>query len=177
MSATGVAFGGIIAFNPDGSNAINLTANTFDQGAPEGQYKSSYPSVAANGMIAFQSNRDRSGYRIFLMNGDGSGLRQLTFSTGLSLPAWMEDLYPVISPDGSRVAFVSKRSDVEYTPGSGIYRGIRDIFIVNTDGTGLRQVTTSQINYGGGGAAALFAAWPGARIVPAWLSAGAGKLR
>ncbi|MCL5046178.1 MAG: hypothetical protein M1598_05225 [Actinobacteria bacterium] len=91
-----------------------------------------------------------SGYRVFVMNGDGSGLRQVTFSTGLSRPDFMVDINPVISPDGSRVAFVSRRSDVEYTPGSGSYRGISDIFIINTDGTELHQVTTSQINYGGG---------------------------
>ncbi|MCL5046177.1 MAG: hypothetical protein M1598_05220 [Actinobacteria bacterium] len=65
LSATGVAWGGVIAFNEDGSNAINLTSNTFDQGAsaPDGRHKSSYPSVSGNGMIAFQSNRDGSGYR------------------------------------------------------------------------------------------------------------------
>lgn len=72
-------------------------------------------------LIAFHSDRDGD-WEIFVMNGDGSGLRQLTTNT-------VEDRDPVWSPDGTTVAFVSRRD------------GNIEIYSVRADGTGLRRVT------------------------------------
>ncbi|MBI2918245.1 MAG: PD40 domain-containing protein [Chloroflexi bacterium] len=148
LSATGVAYGGIIAFNTDGTNGINLTANTFDGSGVDDRHKSTHPTVARDGTMAFMSNRSRQ-WRIYLMKSDGSGLRQLTSAEGVRRPDFMEDRYPAISPDGTKVAFVSRRGDVDNPPGSGNFLGLVDIFIINTDGTGLRQVTKSQSGPGG----------------------------
>jgi hypothetical protein len=125
LSSTGVAWGGLIAFNVDGSNSYNLTANTFDGSYRDLRHKSHHPSVSLNGIIAFASNRTGKS-RVFAINGDGTGLRQLTNDEGLSDPSAVNDINPVISPDGTMVAFVSNRtSDV----------GNRNIFIVPTDGS------------------------------------------
>ncbi len=76
-----------------------------------------------NGKIAFQSNRDVGAGEIYAITPGGTAAR-ITFSTGSSDPAY--------SPDGSRIAFVSS------APGGGY-----QIFVMNADGTGRRQLTAS----------------------------------
>ena len=148
LSSSGTGVGGLIAFNTDGSNLINLTANTFDQTGctNDVQSKSTHPSVAQNGRIAFASTRDGSSrFRIFVSEGDGTGLRQLTTSAGAVLDNGevVHDFNPVISPDGSKVAFISRRN----APAQN--RSIQNIFLVNTDGSGgVQQVTFPQTQAG-----------------------------
>src|SRR5687767_3392148 len=63
------------------------------------------------GIIAFQSNRDGNN-EIYVMNGDGSGLTNLTDN-----PA--DDFGPVWSPDGKKIIFSSNRD------------GNYDIYVMN----------------------------------------------
>ncbi|GAC1397800.1 MAG: hypothetical protein NVSMB56_12810 [Pyrinomonadaceae bacterium] len=163
ITSTGCSPTGIIAINPDGSNRINLAPDTFANGCTGyGAYNSSNPSVARNGMIAFQSTRNQHGenpfrqFRIYVMNADGSNVRRLTPepAAGDFRPDQVTDFNPAISPDGSRVAFISNRTVIEYssagTGGNTVQAHVFDIYIVNTDGTGLRKVTTFQLNPGNG---------------------------
>ena len=69
---------------------------------------------------------------------DGSNLRQLT---QLRRPTSSEDLQPVWSPDGTRIAFVRLNSTARPRNGQAI-------FVVNADGTGLRQVTPWRLDAG-----------------------------
>ena len=63
---------------------------------------------------------------IFVMNRDGSNLRQVTRLGGANFaPAW--------HPDGKRIIFASNIKDPK---GRNF-----DIFLINLDGTGLEQVT------------------------------------
>lgn len=66
-------------------------------------------------------------YRIWVMNADGSGARQITRGTIDTEPAW--------SPDGRWIAFRS---------GTRTF----DVFVVHPDGTGLRNVTRNPAGIG-----------------------------
>ncbi|MGQ9627517.1 MAG: TolB family protein [Anaerolineae bacterium] len=67
-------------------------------------------------------------YGIHISNIDGSNL--------LSLSGEPYDISPAPSPDGSRIAFMSMRD------------GNWEIYIVNSDGTGLRRLTSNSANDG-----------------------------
>jgi len=91
---------------------------------------------------------------IFVTNLDGSSSTRITNTpapTG-SLTNWVDnDEFPVWSPDGTRLAFSSDRGSDNFT----------DLFVINADGTGRRQLTD-------GTEKVLFPAWSpdGAKI--AW---------
>jgi dipeptidyl aminopeptidase/acylaminoacyl peptidase len=73
------------------------------------------------GRIAFQSNRDGNN-EIYIMNGDGSGLTNLTNNPADdSVPAW--------SPDGKKIAFSSNRD------------GNIEIYLMNADGSSPTRLT------------------------------------
>jgi hypothetical protein len=61
--------------------------------------------------------------QLHVMNADGSGDRVLAIDTHAADPAW--------SPDGARIAFAGSADDGQY-----------DIFVVNSDGTALEQLTS-----------------------------------
>ena len=64
---------------------------------------------------------------VYVMDADGSNLRQITFETGEQLdPAW--------SPDGQRIAFAASPVG-EVSPPDGV------IYTVRPDGTGLTKIT------------------------------------
>ena len=137
--ATGVAWGGIFMMNLDGKNGISLSANTWGTNTKtENNSKSDAPSVSMNGLVAFASDRDGSGMRVYVMKSDGTAIKQLTFGKDAAMGA--HDVNPTISPDGKWVAFVSRRSGGATTPPSGA----QDVFVVSTSGGALRQLTRSE---------------------------------
>ena len=152
FSQSGAGFGGIIAFNPDGGSSFNLTPHTFvgatNYNTDQRSYTSS-PSISDDGRImAVVSNRATGGlatnYFIHVLNGDGTGIRQITFPYF----GGNTDDAPVISPDGTKVAFISRRAtDTLY---NGEIVRSPQLFIVSTDGSNLTQVTsgTDRINPG-----------------------------
>lgn len=119
----------------------------------------------AEPQIVFASNRDGN-WEIYVMNVDGSGLKNLTNNGA-------DDREPAFSPDGSKIVFTSDRDGMDvfvmYVDGSGqknltdkiIGRkyyptfspdgskimftsnrnGFREIYLVNVDGSGLEQLT------------------------------------
>ncbi len=96
-------------------------------------------SVSDDGQrIAFASRGDLAGgnhdrnVEIFVVERDGTGLRQLTFSTVGS------NQFPVISGDGSRIVFTSTADLTGGNPDLS-----REVFVVDWDGTNLRQLTDS----------------------------------
>ncbi len=74
--------------------------------------------------LLFEANQPTGYNDLFLVNVDGSDLRQLTFH-----PA--ADAQPTWSPDGSEIAFVSMRD------------GNWEIYRIHADGTGLSRVTNT----------------------------------
>ena len=86
---------------------------------------SAIPAVlgSVSGRIAFQTNRDGN-IEIYVMNGDGSGLTDLTNNpAGDDQPAW--------SPDGSKILFGSDRD------------GNDEIYVMNADGSDPTNLTNS----------------------------------
>jgi Tol biopolymer transport system component len=110
----------IYVMNADGSDELELTH------APNLQYS---PIWSPDGQkIAFLSSRGGSGQppdysaEIYVMNADGSSPRRLAgTSISDSSMAW--------SPDGRKIAFVSKRD------------GNDEVYVMNADGTGQRNLT------------------------------------
>lgn len=75
---------------------------------------------------------------IAVVDADGSNRTQLT---QLRRPTSSEDFQPVWSPEGKRIAFQRENSTAAPRPG-------RAIFVVNSDGSGLRRVTPWRLNAG-----------------------------
>jgi TolB protein len=142
----------ICLMNADGTNRTQLTdfqATTF------------YPSISPDGGKVFFSSRQGGNFELYSVNVDGSDLQRLTNGIGtLYAPEvspngewvlftkhgdglWLmrpdggnprrltnrDDIDPTWSPDGSMIAFASSRG------------GARQLFVMEADGTNIRQVT------------------------------------
>jgi hypothetical protein len=77
------------------------------------------------------------GQNIFVMNVDGSGVVKLT-----NYPDFPQASYPAWSPDGSKIAFSITNTNISYGLSGS------NIFVMNTDGTGLVQLTTDNLSEG-----------------------------
>jgi len=112
----------IYVMGSDGSDARRLTNDPWNDGfstwSPDGT------------QIAFDSDRDRpvpggeGNWEIYVMEADGSGLRRLTTNDADDgLPAW--------SPDGTEIAFESKRD------------GNYEIYVMDRNGANQRRLTNN----------------------------------
>ena len=103
----------------DGGNVTQLTNNSAGD---------SRPDWSPDGQkIAFVSDRDGN-EEIYVMDPDGTTQKRLTIAGGGGIQG--VDTAPSWSPDGTEILFQSGRSGVEW----GIY-------IMNSDGTNVRQLT------------------------------------
>jgi TolB protein len=123
----------IFRANPDGSGLTRLTtAPGYDAEA----------TINGDGRIVFTSVRDGD-MEIYSMNGDGGDVRRLTLRPG-------PDGGPFFSADGRQIVFRGRAlspgpelSDYLALLRDGLWRPtVLEIFVMNADGSGLRQVTT-----------------------------------
>ena len=118
---------------PDGSGPQRLTSGAgYDAEA----------TIGPDGRIVFTSVRDGD-MEIYSMNGDGSDVRRLTNRPG-------PDGGPWFSPDGRQIVFrgraisdAKELADYQGLLKEGLWRPTTlEIFVMNRDGSGLRQVTS-----------------------------------
>jgi Tol biopolymer transport system component len=116
---TGPENASVWIMNADGSGKTRLT---------EGAVRGIYPSWSPDGkQIAFVRPFD-DGYRIFVMNADGSHLVRVTRAPSGGMPTLLiNDLFPAWAP-GGQILFMR----------------LGQVFVVNMDGSGLRQVTKGE---------------------------------
>jgi len=125
--------GEIYVMNADGTGLTNLTNNPGGDGdacwwGAEGDLVWSPDGTK----IAFSAQREQEqgpplfwNKEIYVMNADGTGQTRLTNSRA-------QDVEPVWSPDGSRIAFTSQLT---------VVGGYSDIYVMNADGTGQAKLT------------------------------------
>ncbi|MBA3639512.1 MAG: PD40 domain-containing protein, partial [Acidobacteria bacterium] len=117
----------IYVVNIDGTNLINLTAPLPGEPAAAGANIRCDWSAKKNA-IAFTSDRDGD-QDIYVVEADGSGLRQLTDAVG-------SDANPAFSPKGDLIAFESNRD----TPPGALVQN-PEIYVMNADGSNQVRLT------------------------------------
>lgn len=152
--------GKLVVREPDGAlrTLINgarpqaSSLNLVDVNAPDVSYDGTRIVFAGLPQGSYSSNpvNNPGAWRIYVINVDGSGLRQVTFSDqNLSLSQFggaagglraYDDTDPVWLPDG-RIAFSSTR-----WPGYAQYSGVRttNLYVVNADGSSLHRITAER---------------------------------
>jgi len=133
---------GISVINADGSGQRTITTN-----ANPTQWGGDYaPAWSLLGdKIAFCSSRSGA-VDIWVVNPDGTGLKQITFGAFISEMAGEgydeEACYVRWSPDGTKIAFTG---DTAYVPFPGIGT-TWEVYTANSDGSAITQLTNCQIN-------------------------------
>jgi Tol biopolymer transport system component len=120
----------LYVIRPDGSGLHQLSQTPADTSVP--------PAWSPDGTHLLFGGTEYAGYsrlgpyyrnNVYVVGTDGAGERRLTDSSSLDAGS-----SPVWSPDGRRIAFVSRR---------GYENAFRQLFVMNADGTCETQVTTS----------------------------------
>ncbi|MGA9173945.1 MAG: cell wall-binding repeat-containing protein, partial [Thermoactinomyces sp.] len=117
------SFGDLYMMNPDGSNKVKLTTNTI--------FNELYGRVSPDGkkIVFMRDGNPGADFEIYVMNIDGTGLKQLTDNA-------VDDSYPDWSPDGSKIVFVRNVNQQKH------------IFVMNADGSNQVQYTpNADIDY------------------------------
>ncbi len=132
----------------DGATPTAATMNLIDVNAPEVSYDGTRIVFAGLPQGNYNSGpaRNAGAWRIYVINADGSGLRQVTRSDrpplGDSFNSFglYDDTDPAWLPDG-RIVFSSTRWP-SYAQYSGVFTS--NLHVVNADGSGLHRITAER---------------------------------
>jgi Tol biopolymer transport system component len=128
----------IYSMNGDGSDVTRLTSLPGPDGGPffsadgtmivfRGRHPDPGPELDGYLGLLKQGLWRPTGLNVYVMNRDGSNLRQVTKHPGAN---WA----PFFAPDGTKIIFASNMNDPK---GPNF-----DLYLINIDGTGLEQITT-----------------------------------
>jgi len=118
----------IYTSNVDGTDEQQLTRSSADETFPNWSSDGSQIAYSAS-TEEWNTVENASTYEIFVMDADGSNVRQLTDNASY-------DCNPRWSPDGTRIIFSSDRGEI----------GHWEIYVMNADGSDVRRVTTTPSN-------------------------------
>jgi dipeptidyl aminopeptidase/acylaminoacyl peptidase len=130
----------------DGSGLKQLTHTVGGIGISE-------PDLSPDGLfVVFASSSDLvsgsntdGNNEIFLIHADGTGLAQLTHTTGgRTNLGFAGNTHPIFDPSSTHIVFSSDR---DLVPG-GNADGNNDLFMMNVDGSGVRQLTFTTGGWG-----------------------------
>ena len=135
-----------VVFTSDRSGSADIVRTRVDGTAVERLTDSpAFDDQAAlspdNRSLAFVSTREGGSTDVYVMDLESRQVRNLTSSLG-------GDFRPSWSPDGQTIAFSSDRGTgfphQDYPRPAGRWEHVQaaDVYLINTDGTGLRQLTT-----------------------------------
>lgn len=136
----------LFVMNVNGSGLKQLTSSVGGLGVIN-------PQISWSGQkIVFASDRDLisggntdGNYEIFTINVDGTGLAQLTNTTGgRFVYGFQGNTGPCFDPKAQKIVFSSDRDLVA----GGNSDGNNDLFVMNTDGSGLAQLTATTGGWG-----------------------------
>jgi Tol biopolymer transport system component len=139
--------GAIFTVNPDGRRVSRVTHAGPGVNDTEPDWSADGRQIAFTRQVSCPPEGERNGLNrtcdlVFTMRRDGSDLRQLVacgFDASASFPGNCVGVsHPGWSPNGSKIAFQYNLVDSRYAESFGLQAGI---WIVDADGTGLRQVT------------------------------------
>jgi hypothetical protein len=144
--------GGALRTLVDGAAPTAASLNLIDVNAPDVSWDGTQIVFAGlpNGSYNRGPALNPDAWRLYVINVDGSGLRQLTFSDqNLNLNQFgnaaggldgYDDTDPAWLPDG-RIVFSSTR-----WPSYGHYSGVRtsNLYVVNADGSALHRITSER---------------------------------
>lgn len=123
------------------AGAAGLLWMALGPGGPQhvgGDLASPRPSAVEGGQVLVTVySPDNADFDVYRMNADGSDLTPV-----LADPAY-RDTQPVLSPDGTQIAFVRSAAPTPNGQGGYMFSGGSDIYVMNTDGTHLVQLTQS----------------------------------
>jgi hypothetical protein len=143
---------GILRTLIDGSQPSPASLNLIDVNAPDVSYDGTKIVFAGlpNGQYNSNPRQIMGAWRIYIINVDGTGLQQVTFSDqgNLNLSQFdpinnfqkYDDTDPIWLPDG-RIVLSSTR-----WPSLGMYQDARttNLYVVNANGSGLHRITAER---------------------------------
>ncbi len=131
--------GEIYVMDPDGTNIVQLTNSDADEYAPSWSPDGQKITFALQPESIFDRDSE-----IFVMDANGNNTRQLTDNDA-------SDFLPVWSPDGETIVFTSRDATTSWVidnTDTVHQRYNTNIYLMNADGSDLRQLTHDNISGG-----------------------------